>query len=202
MPASGSCPGAGASRSSRWGEPLAVGVDVEGVVLGWGSGRVVVGERAGEQAEAPGQGLGLVDVEARVVGAGSRHEGVEVVAAGEGLVDGGDQGGPPGAGLHRRAPLLSEPLGEGCGPGGRQGGVGVEVVRDGWGEVPADPPPQRGRGVVVGQRCPCGGAQQGMSVDAGAGDGGEPLGQLGQIVVASDRADVSGDGGAPLGQGG
>ena len=76
------------------------------------------------------------------------------------------------------------------------------MVRDGWGEVSADPPPQRGRGVVVGQRRPGGGAQQGMSVDAGAGDRGEPLGQLGQIGVAGHGGHVSGDGGAPLGQGG
>jgi len=62
--------------------------------------------------------------------------------------------------------------------------VGVDLGRDGGGQVPADPPPQRCRGVVVGQGAFREGAcHHGVGVQARSGDGGEPLGQVGRECV-------------------
>ena len=67
--------------------------------------------------------------------------------------------------------------------------VGVGLGGDRWGEMPADPPPHRGGGMIIGQR-PTGGdgrTEQLPCVDAGAGDRRQPVGEhwgeriLGQV---------------------
>ncbi len=66
-------------------------------------------------------------------------------------------------------------------------GTVADLGGDGGGEVAADPPPERGGGVLVGQVRPIGrrAAQQLGGVEAGAGDRGEPFGQQrGELVVA------------------
>ena len=63
----------------------------------------------------------------------------------------------------------------------------VEVHGDGGGEVAADPPPERGGGMVVGKvALGQGGTQQGWGVEASAGDRGEPVGQVGGVGVAAE----------------
>jgi hypothetical protein len=56
--------------------------------------------------------LGVVEVDLGVAGAGDGQQGVEGLAAGEGVVDDGDQGGPPRAGSHRRCTLRADGVGE------------------------------------------------------------------------------------------
>ena len=58
------------------------------VQCGWG---------VGEDGQAPHQGLAVLDVDGRVEDAGHGDDRVEAVAAGEGVVDGGDQRRPPRA---------------------------------------------------------------------------------------------------------
>ena len=73
------------------------------------------------------------------------------LAAGEGVVDDGDQRRPPRAVLQVCGPVGPEACAELGGPGGGEVVPVVDPVGDGGGEVAADPPPQRGGGVVVGQ---------------------------------------------------
>ena len=57
----------------------------------------------------------------------------------------------------------------------------------GGGQVPGQSPPQRGGGLLVGQRSGAGGgAGEGGDVDTGAVDGGQPLGQRGPVGVIGD----------------
>ena len=63
----------------------------------------------------------------------------------------------------------------------------VDAQGDGGGEVAADPPPQRGGAVVVGEVAFSEGrAQQCRGVEAGAGDRGEPVSQLRGVGVAAE----------------
>ena len=83
--------------------------------------------------------------------------------------------------------VVPEVLGELAGPAWGEVVLVVEVRGDGGGEVAADPPPERGGGVVVGKvALGQGGAQQGGGVEAGAGDRGEPVGQVGGVGVAAE----------------
>ncbi|MHB1489137.1 MAG: hypothetical protein ACYCTH_01390 [Cellulomonas sp.] len=107
--------------------PLGVGGSerqVRGVVGGervqlacWRAGVVVLGELCGcgvvEDGDAPDQCLAAVDV---VGGQRPCQERVQVAAAGEGVVDGGDQGRPPRAGAQLLCSLSADQVAQSWGP--------------------------------------------------------------------------------------
>ena len=66
----------------------------------------------------------------------------------------------------------------------------------------ADPPPERGGGVVVGEvALGEGGTQQGRGVEAGAGDRGEPVSQVRGVGVAAEAGGEGVEEWPPLRQG-
>jgi len=127
-----------------------------------------------------------------------------------GVGDGGDQGRPGGVGDDACGQVVAEQDGEVAGPVGPQGGgnggaaraqvAGLREQRSRR-ELPGQPPPQRGGGHLVWQwrgpvgQCAVGegavGAgvgregvsDQRVDVDAGAGGGGEPVGEHGPVGV-------------------
>ena len=139
-----------------------------------------------QDADPPDEGLAGVEVVV-VAGRCSARRSFEGVAAGEGVVDDGDEGGPPAGCDAGRLP--------GAAPT-RSGSRGVQVVVRVWssstwaataGErCPVMRHHRAARGVVVRERAlGQGPAEQGGGVEAGAGDRGEPFGeQRGERVGA------------------
>jgi len=164
---------------------VACGVGVVEVV---GVGRVVrdgVGE--GERSVDEGVGEGVVGQGFAVGSDGDAQQIPERHAVFGGAGNGGDDGGPAGVDEEGAGGVLAQcagQLGEPVGPQGVRRRCLPVGGEDRGGDVPGDPPPQRGGLVLVGQRAFGGGApQQGGGVGAGPGEGGEVLGEGGPVRV-------------------
>src|SRR5829696_7160122 len=93
------------------------------------------------------------------------------------MVDCRNERWPPTAGLEGVGLVLTDKLSQPCGPDSGEGMAGVGLGGDRWGEMPADPPPHRRGGMIIGQR-PTGGdgrTEQLTRVDAGPEDRRQPV---------------------------
>jgi hypothetical protein len=93
------------------------------------------------------------------------------------VVDCRNERWPPHAGLEAVGPVGADELNQPCGSDRGDGMAGVGLGGDRWGEVPGDPPPHRGGGMIIGQRRTGGDGrtEQLPGVDAGAGERRQPI---------------------------
>ena len=162
------CAGEGVEKRPVQGPAAHVSSSSSGVGRrGIEPGCLGVGLGSGQDGQAPHQCLTLVEVDGWVDRPDHVGDGVEPVPRGHGVVDRGDQGGPPGARGQVVRAVVPEVFGELAGPAWCEVVLVVEVHRDGGGEVAADAPPERGGGMVVGKvALGEGGTQEGWGVEA------------------------------------